>query len=131
MQALLEWLKHSDAQTMAELSDKVHAQVSSLNSTSPSLSVRAGTDLFQRFVGRPHEASLPFESIKMKMLSEGAALVKACGEYREKTAQAGVPLIRDGMVVCFALVLYHVHCMLKHTQDTPPALLLNSRHDAH
>ena len=87
---------------MAEFADKVQAECNALNS-STSLSTMAGTDLFQRFVGRPHDVSLSFDTIRCKMLSEGAALVKACGEYREKTALAGVPLIRDGMVLCLAV----------------------------
>jgi translation initiation factor eIF-2B subunit alpha len=105
IEALIELLVQSHASTVFETLDLVKSQSSYLKSRVPnSISLSAGTDLFQRYMIsslKPSSGSRDgnFESVRQHLLSNGRLFVSRAKAARERIASYGAHFVRDGGVV--------------------------------
>jgi len=102
IEALIELLAESRAVTVYETLDLISAQSDYLKSRIPnSISLSAGTDLFQRYVissmKSTHMGS--FEAVRQHLLSNGRLFVSRAKAARERIATYGRHFVRDGSVV--------------------------------
>lgn len=102
IEALIELLVHSQAVTVMETLDLVKAQSDYLKSRIPnSISLSAGTDLFQRYMISSLKPSSTgnFETVRQHLLSNGRLFVSRAKAGRERIAAYGRHFVRDGNVV--------------------------------
>ncbi|KAL3419792.1 initiation factor 2 subunit family protein [Phlyctema vagabunda] len=102
IEALIELLVHSQAVTVMETLDLVQAQSDYLKSRIPnSISLSAGTDLFQRYMISSLKPSSTgnFETVRQHLLSNGRLFVTRAKAGRERIAAYGRNFVRDGSVV--------------------------------
>jgi translation initiation factor eIF-2B subunit alpha len=103
IEALIELLVQSRASTVFETLDLVKSQSAYLKSRVPnSISLSAGTDLFQRYMIsslKPSSGAGNFESVRQHLLSNGRLFVSRAKAARERIAGYGAHFVRDGSVV--------------------------------
>jgi len=102
IEALIELLAQSRADTVYETLDLVKAQSEYLKSQIPnSISLSAGTDLFQRYLisSLKPTSTGSFEAIRQHLLSNGRLFVSRAKGARERIASYGKHFVRDGSVV--------------------------------
>ncbi|RDW69573.1 translation initiation factor eif-2b subunit alpha-like protein [Coleophoma cylindrospora] len=102
IEALIEMLMHSQAVTVMETLDLVKAQSDYLKSRIPnSISLSAGTDLFQRYMISSLKPSSTgnFETVRQHLLNNGRLFVTRAKDARQRIAAYGKHFIRDGSVV--------------------------------
>lgn len=102
IEALIELLVQSRAVTIYETLDLVKTQSDYLKSQIPnSISLSAGTDLFQRYMISSLKPSSTenFETVRQHLLSNGRLFVTRAKAGREKIAAYGQHFVRDGSVV--------------------------------
>ena len=102
IEALIALLSHSQAATIYETLDLVKSQSDYLKSRIPnSISLSAGTDLFQRYMISSLKPSSTgsFDSVKQHLLSNGRLFVSRAKAAREKIASYGRGFVRDGSTV--------------------------------
>ncbi|KAF4637729.1 hypothetical protein G7Y89_g362 [Cudoniella acicularis] len=102
IEALIELLVQSRAVTVYETLDLVKTQSDYLKSRIPnSISLSAGTDLFQRYMISSLKPSSTgnFETVRQHLLSNGRLFVSRAKAGRERIANYGRHFVRDGSVV--------------------------------
>jgi translation initiation factor eIF-2B subunit alpha len=102
IEALIELLVQSRAVTVYETLDLVKTQSDYLKSRIPnSISLSAGTDLFQRYMISSLKPSSTgnFDTMRQHLLSNGRLFVSRAKAGREKIATYGRHFVRDGSVV--------------------------------
>jgi translation initiation factor eIF-2B subunit alpha len=102
IEALIELLVQSRAVTVYETLDLVKTQSDYLKSRIPnSISLSAGTDLFQRYMISSLKPSSTgnFETVRQHLLSNGRLFVSRAKAGREKIANYGRHFVRDETVV--------------------------------
>ncbi|KAG4444222.1 hypothetical protein IFR05_000319 [Cadophora sp. M221] len=102
IEALIELLVQSSADTVYEFLDLVKTQSDYLKSRIPnSISLSAGTDLFQRYMISSMKPSSTgdFETVRQHLLSNGRLFVSRAKAARERIAAYGRHFVRDGSVV--------------------------------
>jgi translation initiation factor eIF-2B subunit alpha len=102
IEALIELLGQSRAVTIYETLDLVKTQSDYLKSRVPnSISLSAGTDLFQRYMISSLKPSSTgnFEAVRQHLLSNGRLFVSRAKAGRERIASYGRHFVRDGSVV--------------------------------
>ncbi|PMD35875.1 translation initiation factor-like protein eif-2b subunit alpha [Hyaloscypha variabilis F] len=102
IEALIELLVQSRAVTVYETLDLVKTQSDYLKSRIPnSISLSAGTDLFQRYMISSLKPSSTgnFETVRQHLLSNGRLFVSRAKAGRERIAAYGRHFVRDGSVV--------------------------------
>ncbi|RFU32894.1 hypothetical protein B7463_g3449, partial [Scytalidium lignicola] len=102
IEALIDLLVQSRAVTVYETLDLVKAQSDYLKSQIPnSISLSAGTDLFQRYMISSLKPSSTgnFDSVRQHLLSNGRLFVSRAKASRERIASHGRQFVRDGTVV--------------------------------
>jgi translation initiation factor eIF-2B subunit alpha len=102
IEALISILVQSHAITIYETLDLVKTQSSYLKSRIPnSISLSAGTDLFQRYMISSLKPSSTgnFETVRQHLLSNGRLFVTRAKAARERIASYGRHFVRDGSVV--------------------------------
>jgi translation initiation factor eIF-2B subunit alpha len=102
IEALIALLSHSRAATIYETLDLVKSQSDYLKSRIPnSISLSAGTDLFQRYMISSLKPSSTgsFDSVKQHLLSNGRLFVSRAKAGRERIAGYGRGFVRDGSTV--------------------------------
>ncbi|CAG8954767.1 hypothetical protein HYFRA_00004692 [Hymenoscyphus fraxineus] len=102
IEALIELLVQSRAVTVFETLDLVKTQSDYLKSRIPnSISLSAGTDLFQRYMISSLKPSSTgnFDSVRQHLLSNGRLFVSRAKAGRERIANYGRNFVRDGSVV--------------------------------
>ncbi|TVY85683.1 Translation initiation factor eIF-2B subunit alpha, partial [Lachnellula willkommii] len=98
---LIELLAQTPAETVYETLDLVETQSGYLKSRIPnSISLSAGTDLFQRYMISSLKTSEgTFETVRQHLLSNGRLFVSRAKAGREKIANYGRHFVRDETVV--------------------------------
>lgn len=102
IEALIELLVQSSADTVYEFLDLVKTQSHYLKSRIPnSISLSAGTDLFQRYMisSMKPTSTGDFETVRQHLLSNGRLFVSRAKAARERIAAYGRHFVRDGSVV--------------------------------
>lgn len=102
IEALISLLHQSKAETVFETLDLVQAQSNYLRSQIPnSISLSAGTDLFQQYIISSLKASSTgeFAGIRQHLLSNGRLFVSRAKVARDRIASYGRHFVRDGSVV--------------------------------
>ncbi|KAH6676626.1 translation initiation factor-like protein eif-2b subunit alpha [Halenospora varia] len=102
IEALIELLVQSRAVTVYETLDLVKTQSDYLKSRIPnSISLSAGTDLFQRYMISSLKPSSTgnFDSVRQHLLSNGRLFVSRAKAGRDRIANYGRHFVRDGSVV--------------------------------
>lgn len=102
IEALIQLLSHSRAATIYETLDLVKSQSDYLKSRIPnSISLSAGTDLFQRYMisSLKPSSSGNFDSVKQHLLSNGRLFVSRAKAARERIASFGRGFVKDGSTV--------------------------------
>lgn len=102
IEALIELLVQSSADTVYEFLDLVKTQSQYLKSRIPnSISLSAGTDLFQRYMisSMKPTSTGDFETVRQHLLSNGRLFVSRAKAARERIAAYGRHFVRDGSVV--------------------------------
>ncbi|BFZ62560.1 translation initiation factor eIF-2B subunit alpha [Saitoella coloradoensis] len=96
IEALVELLSQSQAQTISEIIDLLKQGANALkNSVSNSISLSAGCDLFQRYVTGALKDVRDFESAKEDLISHGRAFVQNARSARHTIAELGSQFIHD------------------------------------
>ncbi|KAI9754167.1 MAG: hypothetical protein M4579_004835 [Chaenotheca gracillima] len=108
IESLVELLAHSRASTVSETLDLLNTSILHLKRSIPnSLSLSAGTDLFQRYLTttlnpRPTSSGAAvgdFHTIRQHLISNGRLFVTRAKAGREKIAAFGKHFVRDGTTV--------------------------------
>ncbi|KAM3076235.1 translation initiation factor eIF-2B subunit alpha [Clarireedia jacksonii] len=102
IEALIELLASSRAVTVYETLDLVKTQSDYLKSRiSNSISLSAGTDLFQRYMisSLKPTSTGNFETVRQHLLSNGRVFVSRAKAARDRIASYGRHFVRDGSVV--------------------------------
>lgn len=102
IEALIELLVQSRADTVYETLDLVKTQSAYLRSRIPnSISLSAGTDLFQRYIINSLKTTHVgnFDTVRQHLLSNGRLFVSRAKEARNRIADYGRNFVRDGSVV--------------------------------
>lgn len=102
IEALIELLVQSHAATIYETLDLIKDQSDYLKSQIPnSISLSAGTDLFQRYIISSLKPSSTgnFETVRQHLLSNGRLFVSRAKASRDRIASYGRQFVRDGTVV--------------------------------
>lgn len=102
IEALIALLTHSRAATIYETLDLVKSQSDYLKSRVPnSISLSAGTDLFQRYMISSLKPSTSgnFDSVKQHLLNNGRLFVSRAKAARERIATYGRGFVKDGSTV--------------------------------
>ncbi|KAF2199898.1 translation initiation factor-like protein eIF-2B subunit alpha [Delitschia confertaspora ATCC 74209] len=111
IEALVEALTHSTANTTMETLELLECQTEILKASIPNpISLSAGTDLFQRYIittlNQPSRTGVnilgpsgDFRAIRNHLLSNGRLFVERAKASREKIASFGRHFVRDGVTV--------------------------------
>ncbi|KAI0997461.1 hypothetical protein K3495_g10725 [Podosphaera aphanis] len=103
IESLIQFLSISRIKTISETLDLVNTQSTYLKSQVPnSISLSAGTDLFQRYLLnsiKPTSGSGSFESVRQHLICNGRLFVCRAKAARERIAQYGAGFVGDGNVV--------------------------------
>ncbi|GEQ72707.1 hypothetical protein JCM33374_g6394 [Metschnikowia sp. JCM 33374] len=96
IESLVTMLRVKQPSTSSELINLVRSSIKTLKSSiSNAISLSAGCDLFMRFVLRNTKLYSDWESCKKNLVENGELFVQRAKESRDKSAQFGVPFIKD------------------------------------
>lgn len=96
IESLVTMLRVKQPSTSSELINLVKSNISTLKlSISNAISLSAGCDLFMRFVSRNTNLYSDWESCKRNLVENGELFVQRAKESRAKSAEFGVPFIKD------------------------------------
>lgn len=96
IESLVTMLRVKQPSTSSELINLVRSSIKTLKlSISNAISLSAGCDLFMRFVLRNTKLYADWESCKKNLVENGELFVQRAKESRDKSAQFGVPFIKD------------------------------------
>lgn len=100
IQALVELISQSSADTMSEFTLSLEEASNTLKKSIPNcISLSAGCDLFLRFVTFTAHDTSSFQDCKKRLLSQGHAFVERALACRGKAALNGKTFIRDGATI--------------------------------
>lgn len=102
IEALIHLLQQSNTTTVFETLDLLRAQSDYLKTRVPnSISLRAGTDLFQRYIitSLKQAGEGDFEKLRQHLLSSGRTFANRAKAGRIRAAEFGREMIRDGNVI--------------------------------
>lgn len=112
IESLVTMLRVKQPSTSSELINLVKSNIDTLKlSISNAISLSAGCDLFMRFVLRNTNLYLDWESCKKNLVENGELFVQRAKESREKSAEFGVPFIKDDdtiLVHSFSRVVFQL-----------------------
>lgn len=96
IESLVTMLRVEQPSTSSELIKLVKSNIDILKlSIQNAISLSAGCDLFMRFVLRNTNLYSDWESCKVNLVENGELFVRRAKESREKSAEIGVPFIKD------------------------------------
>ncbi|POS86824.1 hypothetical protein EPUL_001026 [Erysiphe pulchra] len=103
IEALIQLLTITHIKTVSETLDLIINQSAYLKSQIPnSISLSAGTDLFQRFLVsslKPNVGGASFENVRQHLIGNGRLFANRAKAARERIAEIGAGFVRDGNVV--------------------------------
>lgn len=100
IESLVTMLRIKQPSTSSELINLVKSNIETLKSSiSNAISLSAGCDLFMRFVLRNTNLYSDWESCKKNLVENGELFVQRAKESRSKSAEFGVPFIKDDDVI--------------------------------
>ncbi|KAI6249456.1 Translation initiation factor eIF-2B subunit alpha [Erysiphe necator] len=103
IEALIQLLTITHIKTVSETLDLIINQSAYLKSQVPnSISLSAGTDLFQRFLVsslKPNFGGASFENVRQHLIGNGRLFANRAKAARERIAEIGAGFVRDGNVV--------------------------------
>lgn len=112
IESLVIMLRVKQPSTSSELINLVKSNIEILKlSISNAISLSAGCDLFMRFVLRNTNLYSDWESCKKNLVENGELFVQRAKESREKSAEFGVPFIKDDdtiLVHSYSRVVYQL-----------------------
>lgn len=112
IESLVTMLRVKQPSTSSELIKLVKSNIETLKlSISNAISLSAGCDLFMRFVLRNTNLYTDWESCKKNLVENGELFVQRAKESRAKSADFGVPFIKDDdtiLVHSFSRVVYQL-----------------------
>ncbi|ABN66974.2 translation initiation factor eIF-2B alpha subunit (GCN3) [Scheffersomyces stipitis CBS 6054] len=110
IESLVTMLRVKQPSTSSELINLVKSNIDTLKSSIPNaISLSAGCDLFMRFVLRNTNLYSDWESCKKNLVENGQLFVQRAKESRNKSAEYGLPFIKDDdtiLVHSFSRVVY-------------------------
>ncbi|KAK6458439.1 translation initiation factor eIF-2B alpha subunit [Scheffersomyces xylosifermentans] len=110
IESLVIMLRVKQPSTSSELINLVKSNIDTLKTSIPNaISLSAGCDLFMRFVLRNTNLYSDWESCKKNLVENGELFVRRAKESRNKSAEYGLPFIRDDdtiLVHSFSRVVY-------------------------
>ncbi|KAK6201592.1 uncharacterized protein RJT21DRAFT_36080 [Scheffersomyces amazonensis] len=112
IESLVTMLRVKQPSTSSELINLVKSNIDTLKRSIPNaISLSAGCDLFMRFVLRNTNLYRDWESCKTNLVENGELFVQRAKESREKSAEFGIPFIKDDdtiLVHSYSRVVYHL-----------------------
>ncbi|KAL6937983.1 translation initiation factor eIF-2B subunit alpha [Hanseniaspora osmophila] len=106
IESLITLLQHTQPSTSAEMIQVIHKATAELTRSIPnSISLKAGCDIFSRFVLKnTHELSKKndskdWETFKQHLIENGQLFIDRAKQSREKIASIGADFIRDGDII--------------------------------
>lgn len=112
IESLVTMLRVKQPSTSSELIKLVKSNIETLKlSISNAISLSAGCDLFMRFVLRNTNLYSDWESCKKNLVENGELFVQRAKESRSKSAELGVPFIKDDdtiLVHSYSRVVYQL-----------------------
>lgn len=112
IESLVTMLRVNQPSTSSELIKLVKSNIETLKlSISNAISLSAGCDLFMRFVLRNTNLYSDWESCKKNLVENGELFVQRAKASRAKSAELGVPFIKDDdtiLVHSFSRVVYQL-----------------------
>ncbi|CAH2353761.1 translation initiation factor eIF-2B subunit alpha [[Candida] railenensis] len=117
IESLVTMLRVKQPSTSSELINLVKSNIEVLKSSiSNAISLSAGCDLFMRFVLRNTNLYSDWESCKKNLVENGELFVQRAKESRFKSAEFGIPFIKDDdtiLVHSFSRVVYQLLLLSK------------------
>ncbi|CCE86411.1 Piso0_004898 [Millerozyma farinosa CBS 7064] len=112
IESLVTMLRIKEPTTSSELINLVKSNIETLKSSiSNAISLSAGCDLFMRFVLRNTNMYSDWESCKRNLVENGELFVQRAKESRFKSAEFGLPFIKDDdtiLVHSFSRVVFQL-----------------------
>lgn len=100
IESLVTMLRIEQPSTSSELINLVKSNIETLKlSISNAISLSAGCDLFMRFVMRNTNLYTDWESCKKNLVENGELFVQRAKESRAKSAEFGLPFIKDDDII--------------------------------
>lgn len=113
IESLVTMLRIKQPSTSSELINLVKSNIDILKkSISNAISLSAGCDLFMRFVLRNTNLYADWESCKKNLVENGELFVQRAKESRSKSAEFGIPFIKDDDVILVHSYSRVVHQLL-------------------
>jgi translation initiation factor eIF-2B subunit alpha len=99
--AMLIWTEESDASTMSEYMLKFKDEKLKILQNYKEIGVVAGTEMFTRFITKPHLNSVAndFSDWKKVVVEDGNSILDKFSSFRMQAASTGVKFLKDGMVI--------------------------------
>lgn len=113
IESLVTMLRIKQPSTSSELINLVKSNIETLKKSIPNaISLSAGCDLFMRFVLRNTNLYSDWESCRKNLVENGQLFVQRAKESRSKSAEFGVPFIKDDDVILVHSYSRVVHQLL-------------------
>lgn len=118
IEALVTLLRIKNPGTAAEVINSIKSAVDELVKTIPnSVSLRAGCDIFMRFVLRNLHLYGDWESCKKHLIENGQLFVSRAKSSREKIAEIGIDFITDDDIILVHGFSRAVYSLLSHAAN--------------
>lgn len=115
IESLVTMLRVKNPETSAEMINTIKSAADTLTSSIPnSMSLRAGCDIFMRFVFRNTHLYGDWESCKKHLIENGQLFVSRANRSREKIAQIGLDFISDDDIILVHGFSRAVYSVLSH-----------------
>jgi translation initiation factor eIF-2B subunit alpha len=114
IQVLISFISASRATTMMELQSSLKTAAAVLTDSTPDLSVRAGCDLFLRFVTRTSVEISDFSACRENLIARGRSFITVARTSRESIADVALDFITNGSTLLtsgYSRVV--MHCIRK------------------
>lgn len=113
IESLVTMLRIKQPSTSSELINLVKSNIETLKKSIPNaISLSAGCDLFMRFVLRNTNLYSDWESCRKNLVENGQLFVQRAKESRSKSAEFGVPFIKDDDIILVHSYSRVVHQLL-------------------
>ncbi|SCU77640.1 LAFA_0A02674g1_1 [Lachancea sp. 'fantastica'] len=118
IESLVTMLRVKQPETSAEMINTIKSATETLTTSIPnSMSLRAGCDIFTRFVFRNTHLYGEWESCKKHLIENGELFVSRAKRSRDSIAQVGLDFISDDDIILVHGFSRAVYSMLSHAAD--------------
>lgn len=118
IEALVTLLRVENPKTAAEMINTIKSAASELTQSIPnSISLKAGCDIFMRFVLKNTQLYGDWESCKQHLIENGQLFVSRAKKTRDKVAQIGVDFISDDDIILIHGFSRAVYSLLKYAAE--------------